>query len=281
MATRSGAVTRPGGGAAGEAARRVDAGPIRTATRRGRSSVSTGLTARMAERDAAARRLVLVRVAVAAGVVAVLGFLAWVLLASPWLALEADGIDVRVEGTTVDEAAVRTLVEPAVGTPLLRVSTAGLAEQVSGLAAVKEAQVSRAWPNGLSVDIVARVPVAAAPADGGWALLDGEGVQVMTVPEVPEGLPEVTVPLGASEETGPALEAVLTVLGALPEDLLGQVAQAGASGPAHVTFTLADGATVRWGSAKDNELKTEVLRVLRQQPAGVYDVTVPRSPTTA
>ncbi|WP_052436681.1 cell division protein FtsQ/DivIB [Georgenia sp. SUBG003] len=125
------------------------------------------------------------------------------------------------------------------------------------------------------------MPVASAPAGGGWVLLDDDGVQVTTVPEAPGDLPEVTVPLSTSDETAQALDAVLTVLGVLPPDLLGQVAEAGAESADRVTLTLADGATVRWGSAEESELKAEVLLVLRQQPAGVYDVSVPRSPTTS
>ncbi|WP_448071708.1 cell division protein FtsQ/DivIB [Georgenia yuyongxinii] len=247
--------------------------------RAGGQRVSTGLAARMAERDAAARRLRLVRAAVAAGVLAVLGAVAWVLLASPLLALEE--VEVSITGTTVDEATVRAAVEPELGTPLLRVSTAAITARLTDVAQVQTVQVVRSWPRGVAVTVVAREPVAAAATDGGWVLLDADGVQVASDAEVPEGLPQVTVPLGQAKETAPALRAVLAVLAALPEDVLGQVATAGASGTAQVTLTLDDGATVRWGSPEENELKTQVLRVLRQQPAGVYDVSVPRSPTTS
>ena len=249
--------------------------------RRGTPIVSTGLAARMAERDAAERHLLRRRVALTLGVVALLAGVAWILLVSPLLALQAEDVDVTVTGTTVDREAVLAAVEPEVGTPLLRVGPAGLVDRLEGITEVKQAQVSRAWPNGLVVTVVAREPVAAASAADGWVLLDAAGVQVGVVSEVPEGLPEVTVPLETSEATAPALEAVLTVLGAMPQDLLAQVAQAGATGPGQVTLVLDDGATVQWGSATENELKSAVLGVLRQQPAAVYDVTVPRTPTTS
>uniref|UniRef100_UPI00197ABA6C cell division protein FtsQ/DivIB n=1 Tax=Georgenia sp. SYP-B2076 TaxID=2495881 RepID=UPI00197ABA6C len=255
--------------------------PPGASRRRAAPTVSSGLSARRAERNAAERRLLRRRVALAVGVVGLLTAAAWVLLVSPLLALQEDKIDVTVTGTTVDPAAVHDVLVSAVGTPLLRVGPAGLVDRLEGITEVKEAQVSRAWPNGLAVTVVAREPVAAAATADGWVLIDPAGVQVGTVAEVPEGLPVVTVPLETSEATAPALAAVLTVLGTLPEDLLAQVAEAGATTPGQVTLRLHDGATVRWGSASENELKAAVLGVLRQQPAQVYDVTVPRTPTTA
>ncbi|MPV39180.1 cell division protein FtsQ/DivIB, partial [Georgenia subflava] len=246
------------------------------------AAVITGLAARMAERAAADRRLLLRRGAWTLLVLAVLAGLAWVLLFSPLLALDAERIKVDGVADPVDPATVVAVVEDEVGTPLLRVDTAEVAGRIAEIPTVREAQVSRSWPDGLAITVVPRVPVAAAAAtDGGWVLVDADGVQVATAAEVPEGLPEVTVPLTSSEETAPALDAVLTVLGVLPEELLGQVAQAGATTPEQVMLTLDDGATVRWGSAEESELKAEVLAVLREEPAGVYDVSVPRTPTTS
>jgi cell division protein FtsQ len=245
------------------------------------AAVSTGLAARLAEKAAADRRLLLRRIGITLGVVALVAGLVWVVLFSPLLALDGERIELEGVGGHVDPALVRAAVEPETGTPLLRVRTSEVADRVASVPAVEEAQVARSWPHGLIVTVVPRVPVAAAPAGGAWVLLDDDGVQVTTVPEAPADLPEVTVPLSTSDETAPALDAVLTVLGALPADLLGQVAQAGAESADHVTLTLADGATVRWGGAEESELKAEVLLVLRQQPAGVYDVSVPRSPTTS
>jgi cell division protein FtsQ len=245
------------------------------------TAVSTGLAARLAEKAAADRRLLLRRVGIAVAVVALLAGLTWAVLFSPLLALDGERIQIDGVGGHVDAAQVRAAVEPEIGTPLLRVDTAGVADRVASVTAVESAQVARSWPHGLTVTVVPREPVASAPAEGGWVLLDDQGVQVTTVPEPPADLPEVTVPLSTSAETAPALEAVLTVLGSLPADLLSQVAKAGATSAEHVTLELADGATVQWGSAEENELKAEVLLVLRQQPAGVYDVSVPRSPTTS
>ncbi|GAA4423815.1 hypothetical protein GCM10023169_19920 [Georgenia halophila] len=245
-------------------------------------TVTTGLAARLDERSAAARRLLVRRTGIAVATLAVLAAVAWVLLVSPLLAVEEDGIEVTGVTDVVDAGAVRAAVEPEVGTPLLRVDTAAAADRVRVLKGVDDVQVSRTWPDGLSVSVVPRVPVAAAPADDeGWMLLDRDGVQLGTRSEAPAELPQVTVPLDDSGKTAPALEAVLTVLGAVPEQLLEQIDSAGATSGERVTLELADGATVEWGSAEESELKAEVLMVLRQQPASVYDVSVPRAPTTS
>lgn len=243
--------------------------------------VSTGLAARMAERARASRHLLRRRVLVAAGVLVALLALGWLLLVSPVLALDGERIDVVGASGTVDPAAVTDLVEPELGTPLLRVDTGEVADRVASLTTVKEALVARSWPDGLVVTVVPRVPVAAASTPEGWVLVDADGVQVGSADQVPPGIPRVTVPLGQSDETAPAVEAVLAVLGTLPPDLLTQVAEAGAASREQVTLTLVDGAQVRWGSADESELKAAVLAVLRQQPAGVYDVSVPRAPTTS
>ncbi|MFC7405361.1 cell division protein FtsQ/DivIB [Georgenia alba] len=245
-------------------------------------TVSTGLAARQAERTAAARRLLLRRVGAGLGILVLLVVVAWVLLLSPLLALDEDRVEVAGLTPLVDGATVRSAVEPEVGTPLLRVDTAAVADRVREIDAVEDVQVSRVWPNGLAVNVVARVPVAVAQADGGgWVLVDDDGIQLGDRRQPPPTLPRVTVPLGDSGETGPALDAVLTVLGAVPDDILERVDRAGATSPEQVTLHLGNGATVRWGSTEESALKAEVLRVLLRQDAGVYDVSVPRSPTTS
>ena len=82
---------------------------------------------------------------------------------------------------------------------------------------VREARVTREWPQGLAVVLVAREPVAAVPEQpaatpgapagpAGFALLDMDGVQVGRVDAAPEGLPVVDVPVGDKRTLGAVLE---------------------------------------------------------------------------
>lgn len=244
-----------------------------------RAVVTTRLTERLGERAAARRRLTRRRVFLLAAVAGAVGLVAGLVLFSPLLALRADRVAVSVSGPSVDPAAVTAVVAPAVGTPLPRLDVAAITRRVAQVPHVRSASVTRDWPNGAVVQVVAREPVAAVPRDGRQALLDPDGVQVGDlVDQVPDGLPVVDVPAG--ERTAGALAASLEVLGALPAELLGQVSAAGADSADTVWLRLADGARVEWGSAADLALKTRVLEVLRQRPAAVYDVSAPGAPVT-
>lgn len=215
-----------------------------------------------------------------AAAVVLLGAAAWLVLLSPVLALDPAEVSVSGVGedSTVSRAEVMAVVESRTGTPLARLDMAGLTESLGEITTVAGVEVSRSWPQGLVVDVVARVPVATASAEDGLVLLDSEGIVVGSVDEVPEGMPQVTVPVG-EDRAGEALTAVLTVLADLPEELRSEVASAGAASPAAISLELDDGAVVQWGSATESALKAAVLDVLREREAGEYDVTVPRSPT--
>src|SRR5699024_5653343 len=144
--------------------------------------------------------------------------------------------------------------------------TSGLVDQLQEIVGVHEAQVQRDWPHGLQITIVPRVPVAAVADDEQFVVLDGEGVELDRSQEEPEDLPLVDVPLG-EEDTAASLTAVLEVLGALPDELLTEVAAASAPSPNQVRLELPDGVEVFWGSSAENERKVQVLQTLRQGPA--------------
>ncbi len=211
--------------------------------------------------------------------VAVLALVAVLVLVSPVLALRRDGAAISVSGSTVDPAAVAAVVDAEVGTPLARLDVADLTRRIERLPDVRSASVARDWPGGVVVDVVAREPVAAVPRDGTFALLDEDGVQVgEPVDQPPEGLPMVEIPRG--ERIAEALAAALSVLGALPAELLAELTAAGADSPDTVWLLLADGSRVEWGSADHPALKARVLEVIRQRPAAVYDIAAPGMPVT-
>ncbi len=246
--------------------------------------VSTGSVARFAERTAMHRRLLRDRALLVGGGLVVVLALAWLLLLSPVLALHPDAIEVDVQGTgtTVDASAVLAVVQAEAGTPLPRLDTVGLRRAVLDVPGVRAATLTRAWPHGVRVRVIARDPVAAVPADGGGlVLVDQDGVQVGRTEAAPEGLPVISVPLDGDPR---AMTAVLVVLQQLPDDLAAQVAGVAASNRDAVTLTLRDGAVVEWGSAEESALKAAVLGTLRAAPSSagvrVYDVSAPTLPIT-
>lgn len=239
--------------------------------------VSTGLADRLAERRAAlkARRVRLV--AIGAAAVVLLGFAGWIVGFSPWLALEESEITITGGSEQASTQEIAEHITPAVGTPLARLDTGAMVEGIESIIGVKEVTISRSWPHGLQVDVVARKPVAAVKNSDEYVVVDADGVELNHLAEAPEGLPVVNVPI--DETTGETVTGALTVMAALPGDV--EVSEVAATGPDGIRLTLADGATVEWGSADDSEMKAAVLETLLQVGAEVYNVAEPLSPTTS
>jgi len=242
--------------------------------------VSTGSEARFAERARSVRARTWRRVAWGSGVTALLAALAWLLLVSPVLALDPEDVVVTGAGTVVRTGDVDAVVDGVAGVPLPRLDTIGLRSAVLDVPGVREARVTRSWPHGLAIALVAREPVAAVPDGDGVQLLDVEGVAVGRGAKAPKGLPLVDVPIGDAR----TLAAVLGVLEALPPELAADVRSVAAQTRDTVTMELRDGARVDWGSADETQLKAAVLQALRSakesREAGWFDVSAPTLPVT-
>lgn len=247
-----------------------------------RSVVSSTSAARFEERARARRALARRQVVTIAACTAAVLALGWLLFLSPVLALDPAKVTVRGAGSVVAVDRVLEVVRAHAGTPLPRLDTIGLRDDVLDVPGVREARVMRDWPDGIAVTVVAREPVAGVPdaKRGGYLLLDVDGVQVGRVEKAPQGLPVVDVPVGEKR----TLEAVLTVLEQLPAELLEQVRGVSAGTRDTVRMELRDDVRVEWGSASETPLKIAVLQTLRASEAAkdatVIDVSAPRLPIT-
>src|SRR5439155_2053078 len=109
---------------------------------------------------------------VALAVLALVGGALAVLYATPLLGVA----EVRVVGARlVPPDAVREAAAVRPGTPLARVDLGAVARRVGALPPVARVAVQRSWPDGLVVRVVERVPAAAVPVGGGFAIVDGTG----------------------------------------------------------------------------------------------------------
>ncbi|MFF3064371.1 cell division protein FtsQ/DivIB [Oerskovia sp. NPDC057915] len=242
--------------------------------------VSTGMADRLAEKAAMRRHLLRNRIlGWAAAVLAVVAGV-WVVLFSPLLGTDPAKVEISGEGTVIDVAQVEQAVARVDGVPLPRVDTIGLRDAILDLNGVRDVRILRVWPDGLSVTLESREPVAAVPHEGAFALLDRDGVQVATVDAVPDGLPEIGVTL--DEKGARSLHAARIVLNALPPELRAEVAEVTAPTQDAVTMTLRDGAVVEWGNEEDAALKVRVLQALRALPENqgvtLFDVSAPTMP---
>jgi len=210
----------------------------------------------------------------------VLATIAWVLWASPLLAVRTVQVD-GVRSLTVQE--VRDAAGLTSGTPLLRVDVAAAAARVRRLPQVASAQVTRGWPDRVVVTVSERDPVAAVDQDGQLALVDGSGVPFETVTgDPPRGVVPLDVPTPGPRDAATA--AGLAAIEALPPSVRGKVAGVSATTGEDVAVHLAGGTTVVWGSGEQSAAKAAALAGLLDQiakgalhRAGTIDVSAPHA----
>jgi cell division protein FtsQ len=220
------------------------------------------------------------RLTAAAVVLAVVAVGAWVVLASPLLAVRTvrvDGVAALTAGQVEQAAGIET------GTPLVRVDTARAAARVAGLPQVASVEVARGWPHTVVVTLVERVAVAVVDQAGTRSLLDRDGVLFDTITgDAPAGVVPLTVPRPGPEDATTA--AALGALVALPAAVRAEITGVTAGSPDDVTLALTDGRTVLWGSAEATPRKARVLSALLDQihagtlkAADTLDVSTPNA----
>ena len=152
-----------------------------------------GPAVRPPRRPGRRRRAVVLTLATAA----IVAVAVWALLGSTLLVVRS----VTVTGAgAVPRAEVLRAAGIAPGTPLIRVDTAAVARRVEQITQVQSAQVSRDWPDSVTIVIQERTPVLAVPSDGGFALVDRFGVVLGHVTQRPPLVPTSLGALAALEE---------------------------------------------------------------------------------
>jgi cell division protein FtsQ len=221
------------------------------------------------------RRIRTARSVLAAAVLTtVVGAAVWAAYLSPLLRLNS----ITVKGTSrLNAAQVLHAAGVRTGAALLEVPVGAIRRRVAQLPAVAGVRVDRDWPHRLVIDITERTPVAgvAAGGDGALVLLDVHGVAFTTSPAPRADLLDLRVPPPAVGSTSAAAAAALRVWAGLPAVVRQEIRWMRADSPDAVTFELARGASVVWGSATDGADKLAVLAALLRTPATVYDVSTP------
>jgi len=215
--------------------------------------------------------------------VAIVGGVGWALLGDRLLVVRS----VTVTGThLLTPAQVIAAAGIPLGTPLLNVDTGAVTRRVEALPKVASAAVTEDWPDHVAITVTERVPVMALRmADGGYDLVDKDGVIVRYAKAKPAALPLLMTSLpGGALRGDPSVAAVTDVLTELQPWLAQQVAQVRAApvpaGPEQVTLTLRDGTTVQWGSPDGAAQKNRELAILRGSHARDIDVSAPGTVVT-
>jgi cell division protein FtsQ len=204
---------------------------------------------------------------------------AWVLFASPLLAVRS----VVVSGTRlVPRSEVLAVAGVKPGTPLIRVNLGQVEARVGTIRQVRNAQVTRSWPNRLVIVVRERTVALALPAFGGdgYDLVDAGGVVVQRVARRPADVPlyPTVAPEGALRGN-PGLAAAAAVLGELPAQVRRSVISVTAPNPGQVTLRLHGGVTVVWGDTAGAGVKARELAILMRAHLRYYDVSAPGSVT--
>jgi cell division protein FtsQ len=220
----------------------------------------------------------------AALVLVVLGVGVWLVYFSSVLTVR----DVSVRSSTsVLPARVEAVARVPRGEQLARVDLRAIQARVETIPAVQSASVSRSWPHTVAISISERTPVAVVDRSAGLQAVDEDGVLFGSYPRKPTDLPLIrTAPDVKSE----ALAEAARVVTSLRSDIAAKVDRVDVETVDRISLHLADGRTVRWGSAQDSAEKAAVLAVLLEQkaspvrPGGAavseIDVSVPGRPTT-
>ena len=178
--------------------------------------------------------------------------------------------------------------------PLISVDPGPTAARVEALPYIASARVERHWPDGVTIAVTERVPVAVMAGPGAaWSVLDGDGRTLQVVAARPPGLLAlaVTTPAGAlvPGAVGRSLpadaSAGLTVSRTLPPAFVAQVVSVPVAAAGTVSLGLSSGIAVLIGTADDLTAKYEDVAAIiahgSLQGATTIDVTVPQSPTVA
>jgi cell division protein FtsQ len=189
--------------------------------------------------------------------------------------LDVEGVEVAGTAVLTNDQVVETAAVPE-AVPLARVDLDAVRARVEGLAAVRSAEVSRAWPDQVRIDVTEREAVAVVSWEGQWRGLDRSGVLFRSYESRPLDLPRVDMRASTPVE---ALAEAAGVVTSLPQDLLSRVEYLDVGSIDAISLRLKSAATVTWGSADQSEDKAAVLAVLLDQPARAYDVSAPGRPT--
>lgn len=246
--------------------------------------VVSSIDERRAEKKRANRRSWAIRLAVVGGALALVLLGAWLVLASPVFSLRSDSVEIRgTEQTVSPDSTLETVSSAAAayeGVPLLRIPLSELESQMLSNPNIDQVTISRAWPNGLVVQVQARVPSMAQKLEEGYDLLGPDGISLGQISEPYPGVPTVVLAAYGTDEVSREAAEVAQVWEAMSPTLRDQVGVVNVNG-ADINMTLTSGAQVLWGNADLSEMKAEVLEVIvAGREASVYNVMDPAFPST-
>jgi len=173
------------------------------------------------------------------------------------------------------------------GTSIFSLSVRDLAMKLEENPWIKEAFVSRRLPDGLSVKIVERKPLALLEANQTGYLIDSESFVIAQVDPEKVDLPSLhdipikSLKVGLIVDSKP-LQSSLDVLSRLPTALYKKIKLVSVPGGENITFYTDEGVEILFGRPEEIEKKAEIIqKFLRtEKEVLMIDVRVPSNPVT-
>lgn len=201
--------------------------------------------------------------------------------------------DLKLEKVTIsgnkvlkDEEILKTLsLKP--GTSIFALSVRNLALKLEENPWVKEVNISRRLPDGLSVKVVERRPLALLEANETGYLIDEEAFVIAQVDPEKVNLPSLhdipikSLKVGLIIDSEP-LQAGLKVLSSMPQSLYKKIKLVSVPGGENITFYTDEGVEILFGRPEEIERKFEIIEKLLRTEKNVLmvDVRVPSNPVT-
>ncbi|WP_258359336.1 cell division protein FtsQ/DivIB [Moorella sulfitireducens] len=152
---------------------------------------------------------------------------------------------------------LENLMGVARGVNLWQVDTAVIANRLATHPRVAGVRVSRRWPRTLAVQIVERTPAAILVQDGGFLLVDGNGVVIERIERIGNLQLPLISGLGDLEKTGPGrkldhpgLQAALAVVRQMPSEDLSHLKEIIATFPDNLQLIWTGNITVKFGDGQ-------------------------------
>jgi cell division protein FtsQ len=158
--------------------------------------------------------------------------------------------------------------------PLALIDSDGVTRRVLNLSEIINVEIRRVWPDKVIIAVTERTPIAVAVAGTGWTLVDASGVRFGSLTVKPAKLLVVSGPNNIARK-----EAAL-IAGQLPQWLTQRVTAIRGYSRDDVRLTLENADVIRWGSSENFKSKIEVIEVLLDLEARIYDVSAPSMPVT-
>lgn len=236
------------------------------------------IKARLVEKEKASRRSIITRISVVVGVVLVLLVALWFVFFSSVFALRESTMKVESDTDGLDLEPAISQVTGVVGEPLLRINTRALKQRILENPQYLDVDISRRWPDGLDVTVVARQPIFSVVNDKKFDLVAADGIKVRQQAEVEPGTTEIQLATKDGLTPSQTTE-IKTVVDALDPSLAEQV-RVVSYNAGLITLQLHNGTRIVWGGSKDSKVKNQVVALLiANRGASIYDVTDPTRPS--